>query len=44
MGKRVFKALVIDDGVERNPTYHKVLDRKLETDIENDITGLIRYQ
>lgn len=38
MGKRVFKALVIDDGVERNLTYHKVLDRKFDTDIENDIS------
>lgn len=38
MGKRVFKALVIDDGAERNSTYHKVLDSKFDTDIENDIS------
>lgn len=38
MGKGVFKALVIDDGSERNSTYHKVLDRKFDTDIENDIS------
>lgn len=38
MGNRVFKALVIDDGAERNLTYHKVLDKKFDTDIENDIS------
>ena len=38
MGKRVFKALVIDDGAERNLTYHNVLDRIFDTEIENDIS------
>ena len=37
MGNRVFKALVIDDDSNRNPTYLSVLDKWFDTEIENNI-------
>lgn len=40
MGKRIFKALVIDDDSKRNQTYHSVLDGKFEVEIENDINSI----
>lgn len=41
-GNKLFKAIVIDDDINRNSTYMEVMSEKFEVEIVNDITTLTK--